>query len=185
MDSLQSQSYALESRRWDFPSRRGQNAIFVKCSFCENREILKSASRSDDSVIFENYHACWGAPKCAPRHVIRDQKYIAGIGYNPKKLLSLYCTNQNSASTSASTLKLNRNTKCANSNPNRKINLRFKTKHQTRSRNSTSWRTLNPAPSEICNLHCRINLKIETQTQNLTSTSTSNSEPKLNRNIKT
>ena len=136
MDSLQSQSYASESRKWDFASRRGQNAIFVKCNFCENREILKPASRSDDSVIFEKCHACSGAPKYAPRHVIRDQKYIAGIGYNPKNLLSLYCTNQNSASTSASTLKLNRNIKYSNSNPNRKINLRFKTKRQTRGRNS-------------------------------------------------
>ena len=138
MDSLQSQSYASESRKWDFASRRGQNATFAKCNFCENREILEPASRSDDSGIFEKCHACSRAPKCAPRHVIRDQKYIAGIGYNPKNLLSLYCTNQNSASTSASTLKLNRNTKCSNANPNRKINLRFKTKRQTRSRNSTS-----------------------------------------------
>ena len=138
MDSLQSQSYASESRKWDFASRRGQNAIFVKCNFRENREILKPASRSDDRVIFKKCHACSRAPKCAPRHVIRDQEYIAGIGYNPKNLLSLYCTNQNSASTSASTLKLNRNTKCPNANPNRKINLRFKTKRQTRSRNSTS-----------------------------------------------
>ena len=138
MDSRQSQSYASESRKWDFASRRGQNAIFVKCNFRENREILKPASRSDDSVIFEKCHACSRAPKYAPRHVIRDQKYIAGIGYNPKNLLSLYCTNQNSASTSASTLKRNRNRKYANSNANRKINLRFKTKRQTRSRNSTS-----------------------------------------------
>ena len=138
MDALQSQSYASESRKWDFASRRGQNAIFVKCNFPENRKILKPASRSDDSVIFEKCHACSRAPKCAPRHVIRDQEYIAGIGYNPKNLLSLYCTNQNSASTSASTLKRNRNTKCPNSNPNRKINLRFKTKRQTRGRNSTS-----------------------------------------------
>ena len=138
MDSLQSQSCASESRKWDFACRRGQNAIFVKCNFCENRKILKSASRSDDSVIAEKCHACSRAPKYAPRHVIRDQKYIAGIGYNPKNLLSLYCTNQNSASTSASTLKLNRNTKCPNANPNRKINLRFKTKRQTRRRKSTS-----------------------------------------------
>ena len=138
MDSLQSQSNASESRKWDFACRRGQNAILAKCNFCENREILKSASRSDDSVIFEKCHACSRAPKYAPWHVIRDQKYIAGIGYNPKNLLSLYCTNQNSASTSASTLKLNRNTKCANSNPNRKVNLRSETKRQTRSRNSTS-----------------------------------------------
>ena len=138
MDSLQSQSYASESRKWDFASRRCENAIFAKCIFRENSEILKSASRSDDSVIFEKCHACSRAPKCAPRHVIRDQKYIAGIGYNPKNLLSLYCTNQNSASTSASTLKLNRNTKYSNSNPNRKINIRFETKRQTRSRNSTS-----------------------------------------------
>ena len=117
--------------------------------------------------------------------MIRDQEYIAGIGYNPKNLLSLYCTNRNAASTTASTLKLNRTTKCPNSNPNRKINLRFTTKRQTRGRNSTSWRTHKPAPSQIRNLHCRINLKIGTQTQNFTSTSTSNSKPKLNRNVKT
>ena len=138
MDSPQSQSYASESRKWDFASRRGQNAIFVKCSFCENREILKSGCRPGESVIFEKCHACCRAPRYAPRHVIREQEYIARIGYNPKNLLSLYCTNQNSASTSASTLKLNRSTKCPNSNPNRKINLKFKTKRQTRGRNSTS-----------------------------------------------
>ena len=131
MDSLQSQSYSSESRKWDFASRRCQNAIFAKCNFRENPKILESASRSGESVIFKKYHACSRAPKYAPWHIIREQKYIAGIGYNPKNLLSPYCTNQNSASTSTSTLKHNRNTQCANSNPNRKMNLRSKTKRQS------------------------------------------------------